>query len=873
MNVRRHKVFSIIAVVVLLLAAIAVLGVWQFNRFLQSMNIHQLEYRIAQLGSHHLALDELTFVYMSESTEHRVSLEKGRVHWQSWFAPRLISVDVEQMRWEIVTDQTSASTPSDQALTLPEQWTLPDFFPEQMAIRQLVMTMPCPAGECAWVGQLDIRNNDQGLTLDARINPGEAVHPSQSLHATAAYKVQQDLPQLVATLTADKDVKLELQMHLVDEDRRYWSGSLNAAVSYPDAWLRDALENWNIYLGNEWAESLTELVEIHSEWHLALEPLMEFDPTQWQHALDGRWLLDGKVASPIQIKNRGEFSGKFSGEIAWELVAARGRLQGYQLSASVDAIELLLPEQWRAMGIEIEALSANIQSQMDADPGNAADLSNKKLPLTISAETRGLLQSQFDANVSLNIPEKKITFEKLLLKANAKKLMPTGDLVLDNLRTTLSVEGYWQDNTFNFTVTAPSDLASDIRADSLSLQVRGAHLKTDHLDLHGELLDGAVNWSRLQFDTKASLATAQLQYPPLQPVPWRWQGSIKGTLDNFTMTGDLNADMSLAIQHRLIRKDSVLTGSWQLADVFLLAGNPFADLTTAWPPLLTLAQGKVKAEGKMEFDIEKNSLLKSQSTIQLSDLTGIYDTTAFQGLTTSLLLTTREQTMKFSTDNLRVKQVNKGFVAGPFVTAGFYETHWEQLMKGKFSLQHFTADVMGGTVSTPAQVFDLSQDRQALTLTLDNIDLATLLQQHPSTELSGSGRISGTVPIEISADGVSVPKGVVSAKPPGGQLQYRSARAEAIAKSQPGMKVITDALDDFHYTVLASEVSYDVNGKLLLAVRLEGKNPALEKGRPVHFNINLEEDLPAMIASIQLSNQISDLVKKRLQERLQKRTQ
>ena len=117
-----------------------------------------------------------------------------------------------------------------------------------------------------------------------------------------------------------------------------------------------------------------------------------------------------------------------------------------------------------------------------------------------------------------------------------------------------------------------------------------------------------------------------------------------------------------------------------------------------------------------------------------------------------------------------------------------------------------------------------------------------------------------------------MPKGSLAARPPGGQLQLHSERAEALAKSQPSMKLITDALEDFHYTVLASEVSYDEDGKLLLGLRLEGRNPALENGRPVHFNINLEEDLPAMIASIQLSNQITDVVKKRLQEHLQKRS-
>ncbi len=44
------------------------------------------------------------------------------------------------------------------------------------------------------------------------------------------------------------------------------------------------------------------------------------------------------------------------------------------------------------------------------------------------------------------------------------------------------------------------------------------------------------------------------------------------------------------------------------------------------------------------------------------------------------------------------------------------------------------------------------------------------------------------------------------------------------------MKLVADALDDFHYDVLQSSVDYHENGKLLLGLRLQGSNPDLEKG-------------------------------------------
>ena len=50
-------------------------------------------------------------------------------------------------------------------------------------------------------------------------------------------------------------------------------------------------------------------------------------------------------------------------------------------------------------------------------------------------------------------------------------------------------------------------------------------------------------------------------------------------------------------------------------------------------------------------------------------------------------------------------------------------------------------------------------------------------------------------------------------------------------------------------------------------------NPMLQQGRPVHFNINVEEDLPALLTSLQLFGQISDKVRQRIQQNIQRQNQ
>ena len=46
------------------------------------------------------------------------------------------------------------------------------------------------------------------------------------------------------------------------------------------------------------------------------------------------------------------------------------------------------------------------------------------------------------------------------------------------------------------------------------------------------------------------------------------------------------------------------------------------------------------------------------------------------------------------------------------------------------------------------------------------------------------------------------------------------------------------------------------------------RNPALQEGRPIHLDIRLEEDVPALLASLQLSGKVSDVIQQRIKQRL-----
>ena len=51
---------------------------------------------------------------------------------------------------------------------------------------------------------------------------------------------------------------------------------------------------------------------------------------------------------------------------------------------------------------------------------------------------------------------------------------------------------------------------------------------------------------------------------------------------------------------------------------------------------------------------------------------------------------------------------------------------------------------------------------------------------------------------------------------------------------------------------------------LTLGVQLQGRNPAVEQGRAIQFNLNLNENLPALLESLRAAENVTDRVEQRL---------
>lgn len=100
----------------------------------------------------------------------------------------------------------------------------------------------------------------------------------------------------------------------------------------------------------------------------------------------------------------------------------------------------------------------------------------------------------------------------------------------------------------------------------------------------------------------------------------------------------------------------------------------------------------------------------------------------------------------------------------------------------------------------------------------------------------------------------------------GGSIYYSCNDASrALGEKSTEVALALDLLSDFQYQVLSSTVDLDKAGNLQLGLSLAGHNPTLYDGRPVNFNINLEQNLDPLLQSLRLSDTLVKKIENRLQ--------
>ena len=173
--------------------------------------------------------------------------------------------------------------------------------------------------------------------------------------------------------------------------------------------------------------------------------------------------------------------------------------------------------------------------------------------------------------------------------------------------------------------------------------------------------------------------------------------------------------------------------------------------------------------------------------------------------------------------------------------------------KPALKVERLAIALAGGEITSLPFAVDPAAPQLKTVLQVDHIDLAEITRLLSVGGLSGTGQLDGRIPLNLDRGKVAINAGRLASRGPG-VLRYKPDKLpkELTAAGEP-VKLMLEALSDFHYDSLALELDKPFEGTGTVLLRLTGRNPAVLSGRPFNFNIRIESDFDRLAGYALLS--------------------
>ncbi|GGY62345.1 intermembrane phospholipid transport protein YdbH family protein [Marinobacter zhanjiangensis] len=373
---------------------------------------------------------------------------------------------------------------------------------------------------------------------------------------------------------------------------------------------------------------------------------------------------------------------------------------------------------------------------------------------------------------------------------------------------------------------------------------------------------------QFQVNGPVALSAGEVRYPGLVTQAWQAEADVQWQ-QALTAEGELTNAAGASLPFRV---DVHPAGSLDARLSMQLTpdneANHLAATVDAWPETLALESGQVEAEATLR--LPQGGQPEIFADVTFDEASGLYQTMAWQTLTGTVQGQWRDGELVASTDALELAQLNPGIPIGPIRVSASYRAETDAPARGTVHLENASAGFAEGTLSVAdGTSWDLSEESWRIPVDARGVKLSALMNLYPTEGLAGEGTLEGQLPVIVGPGGVRIEDGRISALPPGGRLQLPADKLGGMAQSNQAMALVARAMENFHYRLLESGINYAEDGTLLLDLKLRGSSPGVDSDRPVVLNINLQEDIPALLTSLQLSGRVNDAVTERVRERFQ----
>ncbi len=455
----------------------------------------------------------------------------------------------------------------------------------------------------------------------------------------------------------------------------------------------------------------------------------------------------------------------------------------------------------------------------------------------------------------------------VLLSGQWLKDLPVGEIVLDrldaelnydsNILYSLQLNGGIHNGKLQLNGEMQQPNAQQPLKFSLIAQDTGAtNLSITSVDQkNGPLLEWRVNSAAIAGEQLELTGNCKLQVGRIAPILTQW---ITTAAWLETVGGDLEA----AWQARLPANWDNETGQLQVEGEASLTG-----VTGHWTipdteHAMKLTGGQVTVHGRLTW----SKSLQLQGMLRLKNIAAQYREITMTGLNGELPIVIENGLRTRGDARMTIDTFDAGFpVESTDIRFELIKSAADKLPV--LSVKHFNSHLLGGEVRIEPFEFDVARDKNIIVLQMSQLSLAKIIELERQEGITGDGLLDGRIPLEFSGKEIVVTEGKLSAREPGGVIRYTpTERIAALANSNMSVDMMVKALSNFQYRVLDVISNYNPNGDLSLQVRLEGMNPDWQGGQPINLNLNLQENIPALLRSLQLSDEISEKVRKHYQE-------
>jgi hypothetical protein len=481
-------------------------------------------------------------------------------------------------------------------------------------------------------------------------------------------------------------------------------------------------------------------------------------------------------------------------------------------------------------------------------------LDSESIELVVNRETEGV---QFDSNINTSN-----------LSLNCKQTLDCSfNALLDAKITNLHSQA-WSAEELNLTTSIKAAL-SEGNYSAFGNDAQIGVLKGIYADAATTFDSTFSHWAIEGGDTALLSAQAQFQvndwnlnYGEFQLEDPVLSGNLSLSNNELVAAIEVTLQSSLGISGQL--NSNLNTGSGSLSievpQFSITQASPLSSYIAGIDSQFDIIAGEIAAAGKIDWITDNTEIMQFSGpmSFKAENVSGAYEDYFFFGLTTDLrgefanplgLKTLGVQTARIGTAELGLPIRD--------ITWGYEFNSADSTM----AIYDLTGNLLGGKISVPEAKFKDFSSNTELTVVISelDLDLVTALAEYP--ELQVRGIASGYLPIYLQDGVITMRKGLVSALNPGGSIRYTPVTPSTNAS----IKFVNDALSNYQFKALDSQLNYDETGDLNMQVNLRGGNPDMPAGQQINVNLNIINNVPDMLESLRASRSIEDALERNLQ--------